>query len=137
MANRGQVEYGEPHIIPNVPIDAPGTSLKIEAGEVAGVPNYTVPTFYGVCLHTYANGDTGALGVNEHYRVRKETGTGAAIAQFDYITFVAGPAADNYYMASKAGTGDDIHGIALEAADDDAEDILIHGPLFPFPYQTV
>jgi hypothetical protein len=137
MAQIGQVEYGEPHIIPNVPIGAPGGAGTIAAGEIAGVPNYTAPNFYGVCIHTYADGDEGALGVNEHYRVRKETGTGTAILQYDKLTFIPGTVADNNYVASKAGTGDEIHAIALEDADDDAESVLIHGPLWPFPFSTV
>jgi len=137
MAGLGQSKFPVPEILPNRTIEALVTTgtPDIAAGELIGIPNSTSPLHFGVILHGYDNGDTGAVTVNSLMIVRKPTTTGSAIADGDYLTFVK-VSGTNYFEAQVATTGDDIHAIAMEAANDAATSVLIWGPLFPPPFHT-
>lgn len=137
MAGLGQSKFPVPEILPHRTIEALLTtdSPNVAAGEVIGIPDSTSPLHYGVILHGYNDGDTGAVTVNSLMIVRKTSGTGLTIADGDYLTF-AKVGSSNYFACATSTTGEEIHAIAMEAAAADVETILVWGPLFPPPFHT-
>lgn len=127
-AQKGAIEYGDPTILPAIcTLDAP-TTAAVGVGEVIAVPTQAAPLFFGVMGEKDGvHGDTVAVGVNKHFRVRKQAPQ--VLAKLDYITFRL-VAATDYYEADVAASTDVVYGQVITAALSADTTVHIHGPFF-------